>query len=147
MWFYADNPTMNWLWFLPVLFMFQMVYLIMYKGKLLRIKISLKWAVILVFILGTAYSYGIAYFNQMGWYHSAILHFQKERLVVYFLAFLLGTLCYKLKVFNTERNNLKYYVVSNIVLAISLSVFTAVSLNYYFNGIEEGRNYFFCFQK
>jgi surface polysaccharide O-acyltransferase-like enzyme len=143
MWFYADNPTMNWLWFLPVLFVFQIIYLIMSKTKLLKINISLKWAVFLVFLLGTIYSYSIAYLDQMGWYHSALIHFQRERLFVYFLAFLLGSLCYKLKVFSTDNKNIKFFVLSNVTLAIALSVFTAVSINYYINSIEENRNYFF----
>ena len=32
--FFANNPSQNWLWFLPVLFIFQVIYLILYKTNL-----------------------------------------------------------------------------------------------------------------
>ncbi len=78
-----------------------------------------------------------------GWYHSALLHFQNDRLLVYFMVFLLGSLCYKLKVFESGNKNLRLYILSNITLTFSLGIFTAVALNLFFNLINPGRNYFF----
>ena len=100
---FADNPTQSWLWFLPVLFLFQMIYLALYKAKLLTLKISLKTAIVLVFVVGLVYSMTISQLGLTGWYHSALLHFQNERLLVYFLVFLLGTLCNKLHIFEPGR--------------------------------------------
>ena len=42
--FFANDPSQHWLWFLPVLFLFQVLYLIMYRSGILRINISLKLA-------------------------------------------------------------------------------------------------------
>lgn len=141
--FYANNPIQNWLWFLPVLFIFQVIYLGLYKAKLLNFKISLKTAVIATLILGSAYGVFISSTGLNGWYHSALLHFQRERLLVYFLSFLLGTLCYKFKVFEGEKMNRKMYIVSNVVVTFSLGIFTAVALNTFFNIIDPQRQYYF----
>ena len=141
--FYADNPTMGWLWFLPVLFLFQVLYLVLAKTHVFSIKISVRTGVSLTFATGIIYSMVISSMGLRGWFHTPILHFQSERLLVYFMVFLLGSLCYKLNVFESNIKNKKYYIWSNIVLTLSLSVFTAVALNFFFNMIEAGRNYFF----
>ncbi len=143
LYFFANNPTQSWLWFLPVLFLFQVVYLALSKSNLLSLKISLKTGVILSFVIGLAYSLVISFSNLKGWYHSALLDFQRERLVVYFMAFLLGSLCYKLKVFDSKNKNKKYYIISNVVLTLALGLFTTVALNFFFNMIDPERNYFF----
>ncbi len=141
--FFADNPTQNWLWFLPILFLFQLVYLALSKTKLLSLNISLKTAVILTFVIGVAYSMIISNLNLRGWYHSPIIHFQRERLLLYFIVFLLGSLCNKLKVFDSKTMNRKYYIISNIVLTPSLGIFTVVAINLFFNMVDPGRNYYF----
>lgn len=141
--YYADNPTQGWLWFLPVLFMFQIAYLAMARAGLLKFKISLKTGVILTVVIGLVFSLLIHNMGLTGWYHSPILHFQRERLLVYFMVFLLGSLCYKLRVFDSSAGSKKWYLISNVVLSVSLAIFTAVALNLFFNLIEPGRNYFF----
>jgi hypothetical protein len=57
--------------------------------------------------------------------------------------FLLGALCNKLKVFETRKRSKKFYVLSNVVNAISIGIFTVVALNLFFNMIDPGRNYYF----
>lgn len=142
--FYADNPTQGWLWFLPVLFMFQIIYLVLTKSKLLStINISLKTGVILTFVIGLIYSMAISELDLRGWYHSAILHFQNERLLIYFMVFLLGSLCNKLKVFESNIKKIKYYIISNVVLTLSLGIFTVTALNMFFNMIDPSRNFYF----
>ena len=141
--FFADNPTQNWLWFLPVLFLFQVLYLALSRANLLSIKISLKTGVLLTFIIGLIYSIVISSYDLRGWFHSPLLHFQRERLLVYFMVFLLGSLCYKLNVFESQKKNRKYYILSNVVLTLSLSVFTVVALNLFFNMVNPERNHFF----
>lgn len=142
MFFYADNPTQNWLWFLPVLFIFQLVYLLLSKTKALSVRISLKKAVMLILILGVIYSMTVSALNLTGWFHSSLVHFQRERLLIYFMVFLFGSLCYKQKVFESDYNR-RYYILSNVVLTISLSVFTVLALNLFFNMVDPGRNYFY----
>lgn len=141
--FYADNPTQNWLWFLPVLFLFQVLYLALSRINFFSIKISLKTGVILVFIIGLIYSMTISSLSLKGWFDSQLLHFQRERLLIYFMVFLLGSLCYKLKVFDSNNKNKKLYIISNVVLTLSLTIFTVVALNLFFNIINPERNYFF----
>ncbi|MCK4701307.1 MAG: ankyrin repeat domain-containing protein, partial [Bacteroidales bacterium] len=140
---FADNPTQNWLWFLPVLFLFQVLYLVLSRTNVLSIKISLKTGVVLTFVIGLIYSMVISSYDLRGWFHSSILHFQRERLLLYFMVFLLGSLCYKLRIFESNNKKKKYYILSNVVLALSLSVFTAVALNLFFNIVNPERNYFF----
>lgn len=141
--FYANNPAQNWLWFLPVLFLFELIYLALYKSKLLNFKISLKTGVLLTFVGGLAYSLLISELGLVGWYDSALLHFQRERLLVYFMSFLLGTLCYKLRVFESSAKNRRLYIGANIVLSLSVTVFTATALNLFFNLIDPTRNFYF----
>ncbi|WP_303918034.1 acyltransferase family protein [Draconibacterium sediminis] len=144
--FYANNPAQNWLWFLPVLFLFQVIYLVLAKTKVLSLKINLKTAVIVMFVVGVVSSVTIAQLGLNGWNDSAILHFQRERLLVYFMSFLLGTLCYKLKVFESTNKNKRLYIIANVVLTFTLGIFTAVALNTFFNIIDPQRNYYFISQ-
>jgi hypothetical protein len=123
--------------------MFQMVYFGLYKMKLLNFWISLPFGVMLAFAVSLIYSMVIAELGQIEWYHSTLLHFQNERLLVYFSAFMLGTLCNKLGVFDSEKQDKKLYIWSNVVLGVALSVFTATALNLFFNMIDPSRNYFF----
>ena len=141
--FFANNPTQNWLWFLPVLFLIQVVYLLLYKTNVLKIRISLKTAVVLTVLIGVIYSMIISETGLKGWTHSPIFDFQNERLLVYFMSFLLGSLCNKVNVFVGEKPNYKIYIASNVTLTISLGVFTAVALNLFYNLIEPARNHFF----
>ncbi len=141
--FYANNPTQSWLWFLPVLFLFQVVYLAMSKINLLKVKMSLKTGVVLTFVIGLVYSMIISNSGLKGWAHSPIFDFQRERLLVYFMVFLLGSLCARLKVFESAIKTQKYYITSSIVLIISLGIYTAVALNFFFNIIDPARNHFY----
>lgn len=140
--FFANNPVQGWLWFLPVLFVFQVIYLGLYKIKILNIRISLKSAVLITFVLGSVYGVLISSLGYAGWFNSAILHFQNERLLVYFLSFLLGTLCYKLNIFEKPLGK-KWYIASNVVMTFSLGIFTVVALNTFFNLIDPQRNFYF----
>lgn len=141
--FFANNPIQGWLWFLPVLFLFQILYLLLARTNILKIRISLNLAVGLTLILSVAYGVLISAEGLMGWTHNAILHFQNERLLIYFLVFLLGSLSYKLGVFDSKKANKQLFIISNIVLTISLLAYTAVALNLFFNMITPGRNYYF----
>ncbi|GET27099.1 acyltransferase family protein [Prolixibacter sp. NT017] len=143
LYFFANNPTQNWLWFLPILFMFQLIYLALHKLNLLSFKISLKTGVVLTFVFGVLYGMVISEAGLMGWTHTALFDFQRERLLIYFMSFLLGTLCNKQKVFESGTKNKKLYIQANVVLTFSLLVFTAVALNLFFNIINPGRNFYF----
>lgn len=140
--FFADNPTQSWLWFLPVLFIFQVAYLVLSRTGMLSFRIKIQHGVILTFVLGLVYCMTISELGLSGWFDNILLHFQRERLLVYFMIFLLGSLCSKEKVFDKTLDK-KVYLASNIVLPIALTIFTVAGINLFYNIIEPGRNYFF----
>lgn len=139
---FSNNPSQNWLWFLPALFVFQVAYLVLARLNLFPLKISVRTGVILTLVISVVYSMIISNAGLTGWRHSSFLEFQRERLLPYFLVFLFGALCHERKVFETPKNR-KLYIWANVVLTIALGIFTAVALNLFFNLITPGRNYFF----
>jgi len=90
--FHLTNPnSQNWLWFLPVLFAFNLLYLLLVKSGLKRPRISPLLAVLAALAAGFAYSYfagGVLGFRS--WTLTPIIDFENERLLVYFLGFSLG---------------------------------------------------------
>jgi hypothetical protein len=100
-------------------------------------------AIVLAVVVSFLYSELFSYFELRGWYHSVLFHFQNERLIVYLSSFLLGSASYSNKVFERKLNTKKLYIISNVLLTISLSVFTVFALNLFFNMIDPGRNFFF----
>ncbi len=59
--FHVTNPnSQNWLWFLPVLFSFNMLYLLFTKLDIKLPTISLKFAIIGIFLIGLVYSFLIS---------------------------------------------------------------------------------------
>ncbi len=139
---FSNNPSQNWLWFLPVLFVFQMIYLALYKWKLMPGRLTFSTGVGLTFLIGVVSSMILSNAGLTGWQHGAFLEFQRERLLPYFLVFLLGSLCYKNRVLEAPKN-VKTYIAANVVLTLSLGVFTAVALNLFFNLIDPTREYYF----
>ena len=101
----------GWLWFLPVLFLFDLLYVILSKASPRWMTIGLKAAVAAVFAIGFAYSFCMSIFNTYGWTKTVLLDFQNERLLIYFLIFLLGALCWKLKIFEKPpTSKVLYYL-------------------------------------
>ena len=140
---FSNNPTQSWLWFLPVLFILQMIYLILDRTGLLKIKISLTTASIITILLSITYGMIISLNELTGWTHTFMLDFQRERVMIYLTVFLLGSLTYKLGIFNSDKKNKKWYIIANVGLAVGLSAYTAFALNMFFNMITPGREYYF----
>lgn len=141
--FFADNPVQNWLWFLPILFSFQLIYLLMCKMGISLRNISIKYGVLFTLVIGLIYSVIMSQSNLTGWHHSAIFHFQRERLIPYFLIFLLGVVSYHQQIFTPSGMSKKLYIWTNIVLTPILAVFTVAALNLFFNMIDPERNFYF----
>jgi hypothetical protein len=99
---FSGKMIMNqgWLWFLPVLFLFNMIYLLIDRVRKGKDPVSLKTAVPSVLVLGSAYSFLMMFFRLQGWTKTPVLDFQNERLFIYFLMFLLGTVCGKREIFS-----------------------------------------------
>jgi len=143
LWFYANNPLQGWLWFLPVLFTFQILYLALDRLQLFAFKSGVARAFLLVLCFSVGYSMIISETGNTGWYHSAVYHFQNERLLPYFLVFIFGA--YLSHDGRLERllENRKIYISANVVLTIAIGIYTAVALNLFFNLIDPDREVYF----
>ena len=132
--FYFSNGifSMSWLWFLPVLFLFNLLYLLLWKLNLPADKPPLDLAVAAVFVLGFIYTMVVSVVGWIGWTKTPLFDFQNERLLPYFLVFLLGALCYRRKIFDTDQRNMKLYIAVNATAWIPINVYLIVLLNYIF---------------
>lgn len=94
--FHITGPnSQNWLWFLPVLFLFNALFAAVSKTRLRWSTLSPVLAVTGAVLAGFVYSYfigGVAGFRS--WTLTPLLDFENERLLVYLLCFLLGALFY-----------------------------------------------------
>ena len=97
--------SQNWLWFLPVLFLFDILYLLLSRVNITITNITLKRAVWSAFLICVIYSFCMDFFNLHGWTKTVLIDFQNERLLIYFVIFLLGAVCYRLKIFESEWKN------------------------------------------
>ncbi|KAA3661660.1 MAG: hypothetical protein DWQ10_04070 [Calditrichaeota bacterium] len=101
--------SQNWLWFLPVLFMFDVLYLALSKKLRTLLQIRLHNAVPAVFLIGIVYSVLMDLNNVQGWTKTFLLDFQNERLLVYFMIFLLGALVYEQDIFSIKPDSKRLY--------------------------------------
>ena len=123
--------SQNWLWFLPVLFLFDLLCLLFSKTNINLSRITLKKAVVAIFLIGFIYSFCISIFNFSGWTKTIFIDFQNERLLIYFMFFILGSLCSKLKVFESEVTSKKLYIVISCIAWIPLNLYILVLLNFF----------------
>ena len=128
--FHITNPnSQNWLWFLPVLFAFNLVYLLLAKSRIKLPDISPGAAVAAAFVAGFAYSLGIG--SALGfrsWTLTPVIDFENERLLVYFLCFLLGALFFRLRVFAERPRGKRLYNVVNGIAWIPVTAHIFVRL-------------------
>ena len=109
-----------------MLFVFNILYLLLSKANIRIPNISLKGAVIGTFLIGFVYSFGIG--GMLGfrsWTQTPLIDFENERLLVYFMIFLLGALCFRQKVFAEKpQSKTLYTVVSSIAwIPITIHIF------------------------
>ena len=115
--------SQNWLWFLPVLFLFDVLYLLLSRVNIAASNISLKKALFGAFLIGFVYSVSMDMFGLRGWTKIGLLDFQNERLLIYFLAFLLGALCFRLRVFDAGPKSRMLYHAVNATVWIPITVY------------------------
>ncbi len=115
--FHITNPnSQNWLWFLPVLFSFNLLYLLLSKSKISFANISLKWAVLGTFLIGFVYSFAIGgLVGFRSWTLTPLIDFENERLLLYFMSFLLGAICFRQNVFAEKTQSKTLYTIANSV--------------------------------
>ncbi len=121
--FHLTNPnSQNWLWFLPVLFLFNMIYLLLSKTKWQFPNISIKATITGIFFIGLLYSFGMgSWLGMRSWTLTPILDFENERLFIYFMMFLLGALCFKRDAFTVLPASKKLYNIFNGIAWIPIT--------------------------
>jgi len=127
--FSNNGQGMNWLWFLPLLFIFNCLYVGL--SKLNLPKLTLKWAVLAVFLFNLGYSVAIGTLGWIGWTKTPLFDFQNERLLPYFLVFLLGGLCYRLKVFDGSKKKLALYITAISTAWIPMNLYIHTLINFF----------------
>jgi fucose 4-O-acetylase-like acetyltransferase len=125
--------SQNWLWFLPALFLFDILYLAVSRLNIDALKINLKMAVGVAFIIGLTYSICMDFFGWQGWTKTALLDFQNERLLIYFIAFLLGAISYKHRIFDSEPKGRILYAIVILTVWIPMSVYLIVLIRSFIN--------------
>ncbi len=116
----------NWLWFLPVLFLFHVLYLLLSRLKIDISRITLKLAIATVFVVSFAYVVAIDLTGAQGWTKTVVIDFQNDRLLVYFMIFLVGALCYRLKLFESGRKGNTMYVLIGCTAWIPVNLYLAL---------------------
>ena len=138
--FHITNPnSQNWLWFLPLLFVFNLVYLLLKKAKIRFPNFSLKVAVLGAFWIGLVYSFGIGFLVDFrSWTLTPLIDFENERLLVYFMAFLIGMLCYKKDVFVHKPKSQVLYIIacSTAWIPITVHIFARLFPILYYESFE-----------
>jgi fucose 4-O-acetylase-like acetyltransferase len=129
--FSNERIGMNWLWFLPVLFVFDALYLLLRKLNLPTGRWSVGWSVTVVFLASIAYCELLSALGWLGWTKTPLIDFQNERLLPYFLIFLLGALCRRRGTLENRNRNRKLYITVQATVWIPIQVYLAVLLNFW----------------
>jgi peptidoglycan/LPS O-acetylase OafA/YrhL len=115
--------SQSWLWFLPVLFLFNILYLLLAKANIRIPNISLKAAILGTVLIGLVYGVGMrSMTGYRTWTKTPLLDFENERLLVYFMMFLLGSLCFRQKVFDGKPQNKTLYIIISSIAWIPILV-------------------------
>jgi fucose 4-O-acetylase-like acetyltransferase len=138
--FHITNPnSQNWLWFLPLLFAFNILYLLFAKANVRFEKISLRWAVVFSVLVGIVWAFFIgAVAGFRSWTLTPLIDFENERVLFYFLSFLLGVICFRQDVFTKLPEKKTLYTVANSVawLPITGHIFARLWPFFYPNPAE-----------
>ena len=115
--------SQNWLWFLPVLFLFNLLYMLLSRVNCLPEKISVKFAIAAMFFIGFVNSFSMDILKVRGWTKTILIDFQNERLLIYFMAFLLGSLFFRKNVFTSKPKSKKLYILINSTAWIPINIY------------------------
>ena len=113
----------NWLWFLPVLFLFNAVYLVAVKVRIMPTRVSLKGTTVAIFLVGLAYSCCMDLFGLRGWTHTLVLDFQNERLLIYFMMFVLGAICSRQQILTPHSRSKTFYVAFSATTCVIVTLY------------------------
>lgn len=118
--------SQSWLWFLPVLFLFDILYLLFSKIHINISKITLGKAVWPAFFIGFVYIFCMDFFGWQGWTKTMVIDFQNERLLIYFMIFLVGALCFKQRTFDSTQINKALYILLGCTSWIPIYIYISL---------------------
>ena len=138
--FHITNPnSQNWLWFLPLLFVFNALYLLLSKANIRLPNLSLGVAVVAASVIGFVSSFGIgSLLGFRSWTLTPLIDFENERVLVYFMAYLLGALAFRRNVFATKPKRRTLYIVASSIawLPVTGHIFARLFPFFYPEGFE-----------
>ena len=122
--------SQSWLWFLPILFVFNLVYAVFHyiqtrlapDQRWLSLPKCISGAVILSALSGMFFSFA----GLNGWTKSWVLDFQNERILTYFMCFLIGAVCYQRQVFTQIQPHRKLVFWVNCTAWIPINLYLGV---------------------
>ena len=138
--FHFNNPnSQNWLWFLPLLFVFNLLYVLLAKLNVRFDKFSIKWAVVGTFVISVTYSMVMG--NWLGfrsWTLTPLLDFENEKMLAYFMYFLVGVLAFRQNIFSELPKKKTMYTIANAVvwLPVTVHIFARIWPFFYPNPAE-----------
>jgi len=126
---FTSQNSQKWLWFLPLLFLFDLLLLGLSKLKLKFPRISMALAVTGAATTGFVTSFVIgSWLGFRSWTSTPLLDFENERMLMYFMAFLLGSLACRKEVFAEEpqRRRTLMLVVSVAWIPLAGYIFASI---------------------
>jgi hypothetical protein len=106
-----------------VLFSFNILYLILSRSRIRIPTLSLKGAGLGTFLIGYVYSVCMDIIGLRGWTKTGLLDFQNERVLIYFMFFLLGALCFRRRVFDAKPEGKLLYILVNSLNWIPITIY------------------------
>jgi len=125
----TNQNSQNWLWFLPVLFSFHILYAFLSKTKIKLVNIPLKVAIPTGLTLGFISSFALGiWLGFRSWTLSPVIDFENERLLMYFMTYLLGAIIFEKKIFEQKpKGKLLYNVINGIAwIPVTLHIFARI---------------------
>ena len=129
--------SQSWLWFLPVLFLFDMTFLAMSRIKQKSLSLHRSWttkqivAGLVVFFLVIGVFFQVNGLN--GWTKTWLVDFQNERLIMYFAIYLLGASFYQRQVFHQVWQTKKLTLLVNCTAWLPVNLYLAMIIYTLFN--------------
>lgn len=120
--FTNGNWSQNWLWFLPVLFLFSVIFALLSRILVKVNTLKHGFVLLLVFITGFTYSVSMELLDLHGWTKTFLVDFQNERVLIYFIMFILGTYHFDRNLLVKNEINRKVYFAA--LLTVSVPVVT-----------------------
>lgn len=144
---WLTNPnSQNWLWFLPVLFLFNMLYLLGTRIKFKMPDLSPWVLVSIVSVIGLIISFFTG--SLMGfrtWTLTPVLDFENERIIMYFMCFLMGAWFFKKEIFSQKPEGKIFYIIISTVawIPIMVHIFARIWPFFYPDGYDYSSGYRF----